>query len=293
MTSVDTAPADPGYALRPMAPSDIDAGLALCRAAGWNQRRVDWALFHRLNPAGCFVAETAGTVVGTVTTVNYRDAIAWIAMVLVDPAHRRRGLGGRLLRAALDALSGCACVRLDATPAGKRVYDTLGFEDEWALTRMVAESAPDLPETTHATVRAMRDADMRAVAAMDRDAFGVDRLTVIEGFRANAPEYALVAERGGALTGFCLGRHGHNFAHVGPVNAADQETAQALAVSSFRRIGGKPAIIDVPCSAPEWLSWLGNAGFAEQRSFVRMRRGCAVEAPHPSRAFAISGPELG
>jgi predicted N-acetyltransferase YhbS len=293
MSPADGHPADSCYALRPMAQSDIAAGLALCRTAGWNQRRADWDLFHRLNPAGCFVAETAGAVVGTVTTVNYADTIAWVAMVLVDPAHRRRGLGGCLLRAALDALSTCACVRLDATPDGKRVYDALGFEDESALSRMVADAAPVLPEAAHADVRPMRDADVGAVAAMDRDAFGADRSKVLDGFRASAPEYALVAERDGALTGFCLGRHGHNLEQVGPVNAVDMGTAQALVSLAFRRIEGKPALIDVLGNAPEWLHWLGNAGFVEQRSLVRMRRGRVVLPPHPERTFAISGPELG
>ena len=41
---------------RKMAPTDIDAGLVLCRSAGWNQLEGDWKLFLELAPDGARVA---------------------------------------------------------------------------------------------------------------------------------------------------------------------------------------------------------------------------------------------
>ena len=38
-----------------MVDGDVPAGLALCRAAGWNQTIEDWDLFLKLSPKGCCV----------------------------------------------------------------------------------------------------------------------------------------------------------------------------------------------------------------------------------------------
>ena len=37
-----------------------------------------------------------GLVIGTVTTAGYGGRVAWISMLLVDPAHRGQGMGTRL-----------------------------------------------------------------------------------------------------------------------------------------------------------------------------------------------------
>ena len=279
--------------LRPMTSNDLDAGVRLCRMAKWNQRIDDWRLFLNANPAGCFVAAHDGQVVGTVTTIVYAGAVAWIAMVLVDPAMRRRGVGTGLLEKALDALADCPCVKLDATPAGREVYLRLDFVDEYPLSRMTAPAAPSI-ETPPPNVRAMTDADIGSVAAFDAAAFGVERRAVIEGFCAMAPEYALIAEnQSGDIAGYALGRHGERFEHAGPVIAPDLATAQALAETAFSRVAARPVLIDVPRHSAGWLDWLHGLGFTEQRPFTRMYRGTNAHPGTLKRVFAISGPELG
>lgn len=59
--------------LREMTRADIPAGLRMCPLRGWNQFEPDWALFLRLNPHGCCVAEKHGKVVGTVAALRYQD----------------------------------------------------------------------------------------------------------------------------------------------------------------------------------------------------------------------------
>src|SRR5260370_20276392 len=116
--------------------ADMEAGLGLCRASGWNQLEADWRCFLECNPAGCRVAVREGHVVGTVTTLNYQEKFAWISMLLVDPQWRGRGIGTQLLEEALRTLSGIATVRLDAPPAGKLVYHKVGFQAQHRLLRM-------------------------------------------------------------------------------------------------------------------------------------------------------------
>ena len=116
-------------AIRLLTDGDIGAALALQQLEGWNQTVRDWSRLLQLAPTGCFAAELDGRLSGTVTTITYGGALAWIGMMLVAPEHRRRGIGTKLLSTALDYLqtAGIAAVKLDATPVGQPLYEGLGF----------------------------------------------------------------------------------------------------------------------------------------------------------------------
>ena len=125
--------------IRSLTPVDLEAAFRLSAGAGWNQRLDDWRMLLQLAPAGAFAAtRDDGTIVGTAIGIDY-GTFGWIAMMLVDPAWRSRGLGARLLEAAMSAVSPGIAIRLDATPLGRPLYRRYGFEDEDALTRHVAE----------------------------------------------------------------------------------------------------------------------------------------------------------
>src|ERR1700753_4315332 len=88
----------------------------------------------------------AGKIVGTAATLPYEDKFAWIGMVLVDPDYRNRGIGTTLLHRAVEYLDGAGIetLKLDATTAGKPLYEKIGFVteyeiDRWVLKRIVAE----------------------------------------------------------------------------------------------------------------------------------------------------------
>jgi len=83
---------------------DLAGALSLSTTAGWNQQLNDWRFLLRMAPAGAFAAIIDDRVVGTAIGIDY-GGFAWIAMMLVDPHYRGRGLGRRLLEAAMDAVS--------------------------------------------------------------------------------------------------------------------------------------------------------------------------------------------
>ena len=116
---------------------DLPFADSLRALAGWNQTLGDWERFLVTEPTGCFLAEWNGTPAGTATTMVYGPELAWIGMVLVHPDFRRRGIGQGLLRHCINSLRerGVRCIKLDATPLGRTVYEGLGFRDEWTLKR--------------------------------------------------------------------------------------------------------------------------------------------------------------
>lgn len=271
-------------------PEHIPDGLRLCRAAGWNQTARDWARFLDAAPDGARVAMVDGRVVGTAATMRYRDAFAWIGMVLVDPAARGQGIGTTLFDEALGLLSDIPVARLDATPAGYPLYLKRGFVEEYRVHRMTNMSATTGEAVTEG-IRAIRPDDFTRMLALDVTAFGAARESMLRWLRDGAPSMAWVADDGTGVRGFVLGRHGHAFDHVGPVIAEDVDTAAALAAAALAATS-RPVVLDATPHVPEWRERLRSLGFVEQRELIRMARGTPPPAT-PDRQFAILGPEFG
>ena len=277
-----------------MRPDDIPAGLRLCREANWNQVAADWEFFLASSPDGCRVAiDDADKVVGSVATIRYGDDFSWIAMVLVDPLHRGKGIGRQLLKEALEVIGEATTARLDATPAGRAVYVPLGFREEYGLQRMERPATVRLKADTTdiAAVRQMSNADFNDVVKHDRGVFGADRRVLLEMCRREAPEYAWAIGDGG-IDGYLFGRRGYSFEQLGPLVARDESTARVLAAACLSTHADRAFIIDTPLCA-SWSAWLVSAGFTLQRPFTRMHRGNRAFRERVDQMFAIAGPEFG
>ena len=276
-----------------MVDGDIPAGLSLCRSAGWNQTAEDWELFLQLSPEGCRVAvDDIGQVKGTVATVRYEDRFSWIGMVLVDPAMQRQGIGIRLLRESLQILCEENTIKLDATPAGRKIYLQLNFVDEYTLTRMeVKNFSPPVPPASDA--RRVQHSDLPAILEMDRRVFGADREPILDSILKRAPQFAFLSEGPDGINGYCFGRAGHHFNQIGPVVAADVTTAKAVAAKALQNVTGTPVVLDSLHHSDEWTAWLASLGFKEQRPLIRMFRGTNHHPGQPQNQFAILGPEFG
>lgn len=282
----------PDIEFRSMRLADIDSGLRLCRLSGWDQVARDWERFLVVEPPGAGVAIRGGTVIGTVATVRYGARFGWIGMVLVDPDAQGQGLGTSLLKYALSTLRDVPAVRLDATPAGHPLYLRQGFIDEGQLRRMEC-TAVNLVQYSHSEIRPMTSDDLPDVIAMDFTVFGAPRAQLLEWMYAGAPEYALAARRDGTLAGYLFGRHGHQFEHLGPIVAVDGRLAEEMTTACLSRHRGRAFIVDAMCHTGEWMQFLEQAGFREQRPFIRMHRGGQLPFGTPRQQFAVLGPEFG
>jgi ribosomal protein S18 acetylase RimI-like enzyme len=279
-----------GVAIRQLTTADLTSAFALSSTAGWNQRMEDWRMLLTLAPDGSFTATVDGRIVGTAIGINY-GTFGWIAMMLVDPAHRGQGLGARLLQAAMDAVPSDLPIRLDATPLGRPLYERFGFVEGMSLTRLVAQSAERFPEVPERTARTSI-ADLDEIAYIDAAAFGADRRRVFEWSLSDAP-YARMARQKDRLLGYCFGRRGRLFDQIGPVVARDEEVARALVSSAITDVPARPAVIDVYDSHRGIVAWLRSIGFHAERPLFRMSRGPMTRARSDHHEFAIFGPEFG
>jgi GNAT superfamily N-acetyltransferase len=276
--------------LRTMTADDIPAGMRLKDLAGWNQTPADWMCFLEGSPSGCFAAEVEGKMVGTAATIVYEQRFAWIGMVLVDPAFRGRGIGTRLLQKTIEHLDGIGIgtMKLDATPAGRPIYQKLGFKDEyeierWLLKRPVPEADPALGLQPVSN----------AVLQLDREIFGADRGSLLRSLASENPDFAMVAEHDAEIAGYTFGRRGTLADHLGPWMARDEETATKLLDEFTRRSSRETVFVDALKERRFVSRMLLARGFKVSRPLTRMVRGPNPYPGRPDLLCAILGPEFG
>jgi GNAT superfamily N-acetyltransferase len=276
--------------IRAMTIDDIPVGLRLKEQAGWNQLAADWRRLLDLQPDGCFLAEMDGLGVGTVTTCRF-GPVAWIAMMLVDEAYRSRGIGRALMTRALAELDSrnVRSVRLDATPRGRPMYESLGFVEETTLDRYVgvllpADESPGVPEP-----RSVEGLD--GVIALDREVSGTDRDRLIRRFAREYRGSLRVVGDGDGVDGYLMARPGSTARQIGPC-IADERAGPRLLADARSRYAGEAVVLDVPTANAPASALVGSWGLRAARVLIRMGRGPRVEEDL-SRIWAGSGPEKG
>jgi GNAT superfamily N-acetyltransferase len=297
--------------IRALTFEDLGDAFRLSTTAGWNQQLDDWRMLLRLAPAGAFAALIDASIVGTAIGIDY-GGFAWIAMMLVDPAYRGRGVGRRLLEAAMDAVPPDLRIRLDATPLGRPLYQRYGFEDEATLSRHVSDGchrgvAP-VSDPVHGSrdVRPLTASDLKIIIERDSEAFGGTRGAVLDWAFHGAPQYAYVVRSDNGLIHYCLGRQGRLFDQIGPVVAGHENIANALVNAALAAAGDRPVAVDAFDSHTAFSAGLRSRGFFIQRPLIRMCRtaeSAREGGPGPafathdvplrrSNEFAIFGPEF-
>lgn len=280
--------------IRPLLLRDISGGMRLSNQQRWNQTRKDWELLTGSPLNICLLAECDKNIVGTITAMNYDNAVAWIGMVLVDKGYRGRGISKLLLRGMFEKLQGFKSVKLDATAEGQPVYQKIGFLEEYSIARMTNVSVKNMRVyNDNVLPEEVQKSDLAAIIQMDKHVFGADRSGLIKWLVNEYPHKAFVLKRNGVVAGFVLGRDGINYNQVGQLAALTTADAQTLIAKAFSVLENKPVVVDVPCDKTSIISWLQSAGFMQQRSFVRMYQNENVFAGLPENQFLICGPEFG
>jgi predicted N-acetyltransferase YhbS len=275
--------------IRPMTAGDVSLGQKLTRQAGWNQIEPDWRRFMDMQPQGCFVAELDGAPVATTVTCVF-GPVAWIAMVLVEIASRRKGVATALLKHALEFLDGqgVRTIRLDATAAGRPVYEKLGFAAEYPLTRYEGTAAATEARPDITTADASRFAE---IAALDWRMTGTRREKMLLRLFEEWPQALRVLCRDGGVEGYVTIRRGAHASQIGPCIAAG-DAGGPLLKDALGRCAGVPVFIDVPRDNTHAVELAEAGGLKVQRHFTRMCRGERI-VDCPQAIWAGSGPEKG
>ena len=291
--------------IRLMTIEDLRLGLRLSRQAGWNQTESDWLRFMNMEPEGCFVAELNGCSVGTTTTCIFEN-VAWIAMVIVDKNARGQGVGTKLLKHSLDYLNTrkVKTVRLDATHAGRPIYEKLGFVPEYELARFegFAPSSRNLGGSLKAVgfgdggeesipKLRLRLPPFEDLIEFDKQMTGTNRAKMLRLLFEEFPGNTRILTYHDKIDGFVTMRPGANALQIGPC-VATMNSGPDLLSDALNRCAGKAVFVDIPVGNVHAVKIVESSGLTIQRRFMRMCRGERIK-DNIKAIWAGSGPEKG
>jgi GNAT superfamily N-acetyltransferase len=244
-------------------------------------RAVEIARDLALQPDGWWLAWTDGVPVGFGGVVDY-GPFAYIGLISTLPTMQRQGIGRGLMDHILAWLEGrgCPMALLDASPAGKPLYDQLGFVTDDRSVVWQGSAPEDLAATvahlhdkdadTATRVLLMTQDNLTALCAYDTPRFGADRWAVFADLLVAYPERAWLAQDAtGAITGFAIAQP----RTIGPWLADDPATACSLLAHALALPFTQPPTVLAPASNTAAASLLESAGFAPLRALSHMRRG--------------------
>jgi ribosomal protein S18 acetylase RimI-like enzyme len=275
--------------IAPVAEADMEPLVPVLRAAYKADR--DYLYFLRqyfaLQPECALVAKLDGRVVGFGAATIY-GPFSYIGLMATDPGVQRQGVAGRVLAELMSLVeaSGCPTLLLDASAAGRRLYENSGFiaSDSTVVLRRETHGNPEPIPGRRQQPTSHQRTDMPSLAAFDAPLFGADRSRLLAYLDGVIPERFVVStDADGRVDGYLIAQK----QTIGPWVALDRDVAEdlvsrALEVYAF---DSGPEIFTSGSNTVA-LEILAKLGFREQRRLSHMYKGRAIQR---ARTTAIYG----
>jgi Acetyltransferase (GNAT) family/Acetyltransferase (GNAT) domain len=234
-------------------------------------RRSELEMYLAAQPDGWFALVDGGEIVAVGGAVAY-GSFCWLGLVATEPARQRQGLATRISAHLVEWAHdrGCTTIALDASHAGRPVYERLGFQavgetTELSLPQEIAASKRS--STVHRGIQ-----DMEQLLTLDRRIFGGERARLLRALARRDDARCYVATEGDEAAGYLFAQS----RLLGPGGARDEETVRDLvhAALSDRPATGNPGEqrLLLPIES-RYLDVLRGIGLQIERRLAHMRLG--------------------
>jgi hypothetical protein len=277
-----------GFRVRAMRPDEVALAADWAAAEGWNPGRSDPACFTTIDASGFLLGERDGEPVATISVVNYDDRFSFLGFYIVRPDLRGQGYGWRTWQAGM-AHAGNRVVGLDGVLAQQENYKKSGFTLAYRHIRYGGTvSAKALPTG----VTSIKDVPFAMIEADDATVFPAPRRDFLRAW-IGAPGHsgrALVHD--GKLRAWGIIRPCRTGFKVGPLNADDAPSAEAVLAALVADVGGGEIFLDVPEPNRPAIKLAESYGLAPVFETARMYTG-AIRPVAVDRVFGVTTFELG
>lgn len=274
------------FDIAPLTAAHGRAAHGLTAAVGWTHRYEDWLLALSIG-RGLGAFDGAGTLRGALMWFPYGEAFATIGMVAVDPSVHRGGIGRALMTRSLADAAGRSLL-LISTAAGRRLYESLGFD---AIGENAAHVGIAAAPRIAGMIEPADGRDLPALVALDTSALGYPRDRLLKAL-VGAGEVVVLRQDGGVV-GFSICRLFGNGHVIGPVVARDNDEARRLIAVWLKRHASTTVRVDVPKEHAAIAVWLNELGLARGDESPIMVRGPAPAPSGPARRFALVSQAMG
>jgi len=267
--------------------------VALSVDRGWSPERSKWSLLLGACQAFGVDAPDGRGLAAAVVLTRWGPDLASVGMMLVAARYGRRGLGCGLMEHVI-AEAGDATVTLFATDLGRPLYEQLGFAPVGRSVAFVGAFRPG-PAGASAPAgftRAAAEADLPAILAVDRAAFGADRGRIVSRLPGFADRIAVLADdshhaddRHHGVRGYAAAwRNTPSSTVIGPLVAPDVQAAERL-ISDLAAHAHGTIRLDLNPDRPELPAWAGKHGLEPVSRTVVMAHGDLVDRGAPDHLF--------
>jgi GNAT superfamily N-acetyltransferase len=263
----------------PLPVDQANAAAALAQAEGLISVEAAWLEAHcRAFPHLCLAAWREGQLVGLSVASDFRT-YAFLGPLAVVGSEHGKGIGGLLLERTISSLRGTSILALEATDAGRRLYERREFVAKWPTVRMRAEA----PTPSTGPVPGVAG-DLDELLRIDKACTGGDRSDAL---RLTASLYGLEPFTYGSAA--ALAGNGR----IGPLIGGSIADVEVVLDAACNAAGGPIACWTRGLS--EVMAVLERRGFALVEAaprLVRMARGGA-EPVDPATLFVLLSLQAG
>ncbi|WP_172327479.1 GNAT family N-acetyltransferase [Mangrovicoccus sp. HB161399] len=257
----------------------------------WPHRGRDLDLMIRLGE-GYVATDAIGRAMGSVMHFPAEDEFSFLGMMVVAPRLRSYGTGRWLMRMVMAEAAGCD-LRLTATKAGYRLYESEGFEPRGLVRqhqgRARAIHAPD--PVPGVEIRKLAPGDAPAIRALDAHAYGASRTAALDVFLGISEGIAAVKD--GEVIGYALMRDFGRGKVIGPVVATEDRIAMQMAAPFILANEGKFLRIDTLSDSAVFGAFLAAAGLGVYDTLSEMVLGAQRRAMSGPQIFGMASHSFG
>jgi len=263
---------------------------------GWGHTRRDVERCWKLEPNGCFIAESEDQPVGHVFSVTY-GKIGWIGLLIVNSEKRGLGIGAALMEAAVNYLeeNGAKTIKLEAVEKAAPLYRRLGFVDESDSLRYCGMPVHEAHLNIEGFVSPIRKDDIREIAEFDAQHFGANRLSVLKSLHSDFSQYCFAAKENQRMEGYIMARKTLDRLWIGPWVCNDSRVAQRLSNTLFKSVRKEDERLRLgfPALNMNARKLVEELGFQLVGKSIHMIRGDRKNQGDVTRIYGIGGPEKG
>lgn len=279
--------------LRPMRTEDLASCHAMSLHLHWPHRLADWQFHHQVSSSWAVELEEpdgARSVAGSGMLCPLGEDYASLGLVIIKDELQGRGLGRAMMQRLLQD-AGSRNVILNATEAGRPLYEKLGFVVTDTLSQHQSTTASATPVLAPgARIRPLRQDEVPALLALDRHASGMDRSGLLVPLLASSE--VAVLEQDGQVKGVAYLREFGRGRVIGPVIAGEVEDAKTLIAHWIHAYPGAYLRIDVP-GRTGLKPWLQEIGLTCVDNVVSMCRGTPPKIGKTWRTYSLINQALG